>query len=206
MTISTQLRFINLADDGGMSNIVFFQKNYAAIDDHFIAWRVVHRCGYRNYCPITYSKGIDINMIDWNGNHCERKVASPGNIFHIEPHRYGKHLITTRHARNSGEVGVQNRLSQGAVHVNMYRSACLLAQQKNVIPEQWAKFNLQHRLYVAVIPNIRQGETFPTLFLSANVAEFSLQGIVSADIVMSGGGQGKNTVPLDFEMTKVVTQ
>lgn len=204
MTASAQLRFVNLSDDGGESNIVFFQKNAASIHGGGIAWRVVRCCGYRNYCPISYSWDTYINMVDWNANHSERQAACQGNVFHIAPQRYGKRLSVVPHDGYPTEIWVQNRLSRGAVHVNLYRSGCLVAQQRNVIPEQWARFDLPHRLYVAVMPGVRQGEAIPPQFLSAPVTEFCLYGIVSADIIMLGGGRSEDAVALRFEMTNVV--
>jgi hypothetical protein len=147
---------------------------------------------------------MDINMVDWHANHSERQAAYQGNVFHIVPHRYGKRLTAMPHDGHPTEIWVENRLNRGAVHVNLYRSGCLVAQQRNVIPQQWAKFDLLHRIYVAVMPGVRQGEAIPPEFLSAHVMEFCLYGIVSADIVMLGGGQGENAAALSFKMTNVV--
>ncbi len=204
MAAFTQLRFVNLSNDEGISNVVFFQKNTAAIHGNSIAWRVVRHCGHRNYCPIPYSWDTDINMVDWNANHSERLAAYQGNVFHITPQRYGKRLSVMPTEGYPTQIWVQNRLSQGAVHVNLYRSGCLVAQQRNVIPEQWVKFDLSHWLYVAAMPDVKQGDIIPSLFLSTPVTEFCLYGIVSADIIMLGGGQGESGVALRFEMMNVV--
>lgn len=204
MAGSALLRFVNLSDDGGSSNIVFFQKNGAAIRDFSIAWRVVRRCGYRNYCPIPYSWDTDINMVDWNDNHSKRQKAGQGDVFHITPQRHGKRLSAVEKNGHPTQVWVQNCLSLGALHVNLYRSGHLVAQQRNVIPEQWAKFELSHWLYVAVIPGIQQGAAIPMEYLSAPATEFCLHGIASADIVMHGGGQGRDATALRFEMANVL--
>ncbi len=204
MAAFVQLRFVNLSDDEGMSNVVFFQKNTTAIHDNRVAWRVVRHCEHHDYCSIPYSLDTDINMVDWNANHSERLAAYQGNVFHIAPQGYGKYLSAMPLEGCPTQIWVQNHLSQGAVHVNLYRSGCLVAQQRNVIPEQWAKFDLLHWLYVAVMPDVKQGEIIPSRFLSTSVAEFCLYDIVSADIIMLGGGCGKDAVALHFEITNVV--
>lgn len=205
MTSSAQLRFVNLSDDGGMSNVVFFQKNSAASRGGIIAWWVARHCGYRNYCCIPYSWDTTINTVDWHANHSECQAAYQGNVFHIVQHRYGKRLTTEAQKGHPTEIWVQNRLDRGAMRVNLYRSGCLVAQQPNVIPQQWAKFDMQHRLYVAVMPDVKQGAAIlPAQLLSAPAMEFCLYGIVSADIVMLGGGQGQDAAPLSFKMMNVV--
>lgn len=204
MTSSVQLRFVNLSEDYGVSNIVFFQKNDASNHNRSIAWRVVHRCGYSNYCEIPYAWDTDINMVDWNANHSERQAAYQSNIFHVTPQRHGKRLSAMPDSDHPTEIWVKNCLKRGAVHINLYRSGYLVAQQNNVIPEQWAKFYLPHQLCVAVMPDIKHGDTIPSQYLCSPVAEFCLLGIVSADIIMLGGGQGKDALALSFKMTNIV--
>lgn len=202
-TDAVQLRFVNLSADGGTSNIVFFQKNQAAGHDAAVAWRVVRRCGYGNYCPIPYGWMTEINMVDWNANHSARQMASPGDVFHIVPQRYGKSLMAMANDGYPTEIAVQNRLSRGAPDVDLYRAGCTVARQRNLIPGSWAKFNLPHRLYVADMPEVKQGQSIPSRFLVAPATEFCLYGVAAADIVMLGG---EGSIGLRFEMMNVVAR
>lgn len=204
MTSSAQLRFVNLSDDGGTSTVVFFQKNSAAFRGGIVAWRVARHCGYRNYYDIPYSWDTAINTVDWHANHSECQAAYQGDVFHIDKHRYGKRLTAKAQKAYPTEIWVQNSLDRGAMCVNLYRSGCLVAQQANVIPQQWAKFDIQHRIYAAVMPDVKQGDVIPERLLSTPATEFCLYGIVSADIVMLGGGQGQDAAPLRFKMANVV--
>ncbi|MGZ5076580.1 MAG: hypothetical protein ACXV9R_08150 [Methylobacter sp.] len=189
-----------------MSNVVFFQKN-SIVSSHgsVIAWRVARHCGYRNYCYIPYSWDTTINMVDWHANHSERQTAAQGDIFHIDRHRYGKRLSIMAQKGHPTEIEVQNCLSKGAMHVNLYRSGGLVARHPNVIPQQRVKFDIQHRLYVAVMPEVKQGTAIPEQLLSTPALEIYLHGIVSADIVMQGGGPGNDAKALNFKMANVVS-
>jgi hypothetical protein len=204
MNGNLQLRFVNLSGDGGVSNVVFFQKNGANATGSIIAWRVARNCGYRNYCCLPYNWETEIDMVDWNGNHCPRQAAAGDGVFHIVRKRYGKKLEAVRTEGHPTQVWVQNRLDTGAPHITLYRSGCVVARHENLIPGQWAKFDVEHWLHVVVMPCVKQGDDIAAHLGSASIAKFFLQGIASADIVMVGGGRGRDAQALRFMMTNVV--
>ena len=187
MTKKTLLRFVNTSQDMGRSNIVFFQKNGADKAGKCIAWQVVRECGYGNSFPITYTWITEVNMVDWNCNYSPRQLAAAGSTFNIIPKLGGKSLSAIQSKNNFGAIEVQNCLAKGALHVNIYRSGFLVAQRKNVIPGQLIKFDLAHRLCIAMIPDIKEGDVIPENILPKQPAEFSLLGIERADICMTGG-------------------
>lgn len=203
MSTSLQLSFINQSNDRGMSNIVFFQKNEAEKDDNWIAWRIAKNCGYKNFLPLVYEWDIEINLVDWNGNHSPRQKAYWGTSFQIIPQPFGKTLSAIGCSNNPTEISVENRLTKGAMHINLYRSGYLVAQRKNLTPGQLTKFRLANRLYIASLPGINEGNIISKDRMLSHPTEFFLTGIASADILMLGGEVGDAATAQHFELTKV---
>jgi hypothetical protein len=66
-------------------------------------------------------------------------------------------------------------------------------------------YQLQPSLFIGVASNVTQGAVVDAAVASALNTELSLKGIRSADIVMTGGGEGSPAQPFQFRLENVVT-
>ena len=71
-------------------------------------------------------------------------------------------------------------------------------------PGQQAVFEFKPSIWIGTASQVTQGEVLHPSVLSEVSTELSLQGIASADIVMTGGGPGENAPPFAFSMQNIV--
>jgi hypothetical protein len=55
-----------------------------------------------------------------------------------------------------------------------------------------------------VASHVQQGDAMSSAIISAINTEINLQGIASADIVMTGGGSGAEAMPFEFKLENIV--
>lgn len=60
-------------------------------------------------------------------------------------------------------------------------------------------------LWIGAVPHIAHGPVMNSAILSTINTELNLQGIASADIVMTGGGRGGDAMPFDYYLDNIVT-
>lgn len=69
---------------------------------------------------------------------------------------------------------------------------------------QPAVFEFKPTIWIGVASQIIQGEVMNSAIISNLNTELSLLGIASADIVMTGGGPGRNPTPFSFKLENIV--
>ena len=80
----------------------------------------------------------------------------------------------------------------------------MLALQQGLNPGQTAAFVFSSSIFVGVAPDIEEGQQLNSEVLSQINTEISLEGISSADIVLTGGGDGSGSQPYRFTLENVV--
>ena len=203
--MNIKLNFVDFSNDPSNSDIVIIQKNQApGFDTLAVAWRVIRNCGRGNHHPFQFPLSLEVNAEDQWGNHNPRLKAAPGALFAMKLNPSGHELVTAGTAGNPEEVQVRNDLERGAVTVNLYRDGRLVATKDDVAPGQLAAFKLKPIIYIGVASQVEEGANLNSAVISAINTEISLEGIIQADIVMTGGGAGPDAKPFEFRLENTV--
>jgi hypothetical protein len=199
------LNLVNASADCNNSSIVLFQKNVVpSIQELAVAWLVIENLGIGWNHPFTYDYGLQVSAHDSWGNSIRPKDSDNGALWKVVHDCSGDQLQLAGAATVPTEVQILNGLTRGAISANVYRSGTLLATKTGVAPGQFAAFRFNPVLYVGVVSQVEQGKVLDSAILSSINTSLSLSGLASADIVMTGGGPGKNSAPFTFTLQNKV--
>lgn len=200
-----QLNFINNSNDANNSQIVIFQKNMATnFDEIAVAWRVIQWCGQGDNHPFTFPMEMKVAASDSYGNYTPQETAQNGQLFSMSLTTSGDRLVQTGPGTSSTEVQVLNALPRGAINANIYKNGALLAAKTSIAPQQKAVFQFKPTIWIGVASQVVQGQVMNSAIVSSVNTELSLLGISSANIVMTGGGPGRDSSPFTFRLENVV--
>lgn len=200
-----QLNFINKSNDTNNSEVVIFQKNVATnFDELAVAWQVIKYCGPGDNHPFTFPMGMQVGASDSYGNYTPQLDGQHGQLFQTEPTNSGCGLVPADACAGSKEVQVLNALPKGAINASCYKDGKLLAIKTSIAPQQKAVFEFKPTIWIGAASQIVQGQVMDSAIISNINTELSLQGIASADIVMTGGGPGANAAPFAFHLENIV--
>jgi hypothetical protein len=204
--MAIKLNFINLSNDQNNSQVVIFGKNLATdFSELAIAWMVIQNCGQGDNHPFTYPMLNQISASDSWGNYMPRYDAAPGQCFEVVADNSGDVLrLSPDRASSPRSIELLNALPKGACNGLIYKSGRLYALKTNIAPGQRAAFEFRPTIWIGAVSQVTQGELINSAILSQVNTEISLLGIASADIVMTGGGPGRNATPFQFSLQNVV--
>ena len=184
----TNLVYRNQSNDVNNSSIVIFQKNVAVnLGEMAVAWIVIENCAIGNHHPFTYTYDLEISAADSYGNFTPQIAADNGNRYQMYLSSSGNSLGLEGKGTSVSEVQLINNLPQGAITANIYWSGKLLATKTAIAPQQLAAFEFKPIIFVGVVSQVVEGKEMDSAILSSTNAQFSLLGIQSADLVLSGG-------------------
>ena len=200
-----KLNFINKSADVNNSSVVIFQQNVAEdFGEIAIAWIVIQNCGRLDNHPFTYPMQFDVCASDSYGNYTPQLVASKGEAFEMIKDSSGDILrMSSTPAASTNEVEIRNNLASGAINANCYRDGKLFAAKTGLAPGQKAVFEFQPKIGIGVVSQIEEGDVMSSAIISQINTEINLFGIKSADIVMTGGGTGKESEPFNFTLENI---
>ena len=200
-----KLTFRNLSNDTNNSTILIFQQNVAeSFGELAVAWRVIRNCGRLDSHEFKFPLQFKVAARDSWGNTTPLLTAYDGQAFDMTLDNSGDVLALSRDGSTSpAEVEIRNKLKQGAISACIYKDGRLLATKTNMAPGQKAVFQFQPRIYIGVASQIEEGQVINSAIISQANTEINLFGITSADIVMTGGGPGPNSQPLEFNLDNV---
>ncbi|PRP90776.1 hypothetical protein ENSA5_62100 [Enhygromyxa salina] len=200
-----QLNFINNSNDANNSEIVIFQKNVATnFDELAVAWKVIRYCGQGDNHPFTFPMEMTVAASDSYGNYTPQLPAQNGQLFSMSLTTSGDRLVASGSGTSSTEVQVLNALPKGAINANIYKDGNLLATKTSVAPQQKALFQFKPTIWIGVASQVVEGKVMNSAIISSVNTELSLLGIASADIVLTGGGPGRDSSPFQFNLENVV--
>ncbi|HWU87451.1 MAG TPA: hypothetical protein VN253_09255 [Kofleriaceae bacterium] len=203
-TDSIDLRLVNQSADCNNSSVLIFQKNVATnFDELAIAWQVIEHLGAGWIHPFQYELELQVGAGDSWGNYVPRQNSPDGQLWTVSMDCSGNQLQKTGPASSPSEVQVLNGLEQGAITACMYRSGKLLATKTGVAPGQKAVFVFKPTIWIGVVSQVEQGQVLDSAIMSNVNTQLNLTGISSADIVMTGGGPGRNSRPFSFTLQNV---
>jgi hypothetical protein len=200
-----KLNFINQSSDDNNSEIVIFQKNVATnLGGPAVAWHVIQNCGRGDNHPFVYPISLEVDASDAYGNYTPLLPAFDGQRFAMTQTQSGHQLSLAGTGTGPQEVQVENRLEQGAITAMVYKDGHLAATSAHLAPGQVASFQFKPTIWIGVVSQVRQGQFMDEAIVSGINTEISLFGVVSADIVMAGGGSGPDAQPFEFHLENVV--
>jgi hypothetical protein len=204
--MDVRLKFINRSASGKDSEIVLLQKNVATgVKELATAWKVIRYCGYGWCHPIVYPPNFEVASSDDYGNYSPRIPVVYGQMLAVTPTASGRRLAVSGKSTSPLEVQVFNGLSRGAVNVNIFKGSGILSRKTALAPQQKAAFRFAPVLWIGAASNVVEGEAINSATMSAVNTQLPLFGIVSADIVMSGGGPDPDATAYAFTLENVVT-
>jgi hypothetical protein len=199
--MNINLNFINKSNDVNQSKVVVFQKQVNPdYNEAAIAWKVIEFCGQGDHHPFTYDETLEISAADSYGNFTPLKLAQPGQLFEVKETPSGHMLVYKGPGTNKSEVQVINTLAKGAINVNCYRSGKMLAQKLNIAPQEEAVFEFLPRVFIGVLSEVVESQVMNSAVVTRVNTELSLLGLKAADIVMRGGGVGRDAIEFTFDL------
>lgn len=203
--MTTQLNFINLSNDSNNSVFVIFQKNLAAAADDYlpVAWHVIENCGISDQHPFSFPKAMAIGATDSWGNHTPQMPAQYGAMYYVGRTSEGDRLSPCGPASSNREVQLLNGLSSGAIDGGIYKEGRLLALAHHIAPGRKAAFAFKHNIWIGVASQATEGQVLSANMVANANTELSLDGIASADLVLRGGGPGRNAMPFSFSLENI---
>ncbi len=203
--MDVQLNFINHSNDANNSQVVIFSKNVATgYNEVAVAWHVIQNCGAGANHPFVYPMATQVGAGDSWGNYTPKLDAQPGQAFAVSLTSSGDTLAPAGAATYPTEIQILNNLTQGAIKACIYKAGALFAIKTSVAPQQMAAFQFMPTLWIGAVSQVTQGQVMNSAIVEAVNTEFSLLGIASADIVMTGGGPGPSSQPFTFTLQNVV--
>ncbi len=203
--MDVKLRLIDNSQDSNNSDIVIFQKNYAASFDNLaVAWKVVKNLGKGNSHPFTYHAETTVSAGDSYGNYTYQMPASSGDLFHMIKDHTGDVLKYSGESDSSKDIQLANDLKSGAISANIFKDGRKLATKTMIAPGQKAVFQLKPVLFFSVASQVVEGESINSGIISKVSTEISLMGISSADVIVTGGGAGRESDSFKFHLDNIV--
>ncbi len=200
------LTLINHSSDANNSQVVIFQRNVATnFDEIAVAWKVIEFTGKGDSHRFEFPLANSAVAIDAaSGDTVKPVPVSNGTLLSAVDAHDGVALQPSGTATSAREIQVLNQRTRGSIDTQIYKDGRLLAIKSSVAPGQKAVFQFKPTIWVGVVTDVQAGEVLDSAILSQVNTELSLMGIVSADIVMTGGGPGPNTKPFSFTLQNVV--
>jgi|GEM_PF-358715 len=213
MTVAN-LNFINQSNDANNTQVVIFQSNgspasygqtsRATARETEVAWRVLN-CPPGNTHGFTFTSGLQLAASESFGNETPLQNAAPGQLFAMQPGPSGDVLQAAGRTNDPNTIGLVNKLQLGAIDAFLYRDGRRLAMEAGLAPGQSAFFVFDSTIKIVIIPGseMQEGELVDSAIASQAVAQFNLQGVASADIVLRGCGSGTDASPYRVTLENV---
>jgi hypothetical protein len=202
--MDVKLNFIDHSTGTTDSHVVIFARDAsAAAGSPAVAWKVIHsRPGETHH--FIFPLHCEVEVEYGAGQHTRRQQAEAGQRFTFTEVDGRPHLLESGAAATRKVVEIVNGLSQGAIDANVYRGGRLFATRRGIAPKHDAVFSIEPTLRVGAVQHVHEGSIMNLAVLTSVNTELSLLGIASADIVMTGGGPGRSSMPFQFNLQKLV--
>jgi len=200
--MDTKITFINKSFDRNNSHVVIYQKNVATgYGETSVAWKVIENCGYEWSHTFNVPTAFEVLAEDSFGNVSNQKKAINGQKWEVVKSDSGDILqLVSANAASSTEVEVKNSLSLGSIDTMIYKEGRMVCSKTGVSPGEKSVFEFQPYIYVGVNSRVEQGDALNSAILSDFNTKFCLAGIEEANLIMTGGGVGKDATPFKFDL------
>ncbi|PLR23924.1 hypothetical protein SGCZBJ_15215 [Caulobacter zeae] len=194
-----KLNFVNRSNDAGNVHVlVFGQPPSPELDGIGQAWRVIDNCGPGWSHPFTWPVAVTLGVVDPNGNVSPQLDIADGQVAEVVAAPSGTLLRIAGQQGPSRAIALMNQLPQGFVAATVFRDGQPYART-SLAPHTTVTLAFKPTIWIGAAARTEAsgGEAVSTL------TEISLMGVASADIVMTGGGQGADARPFVFTLANV---
>jgi hypothetical protein len=80
----------------------------------------------------------------------------------------------------------------------------MIAMKTDIAPQQKAIFQFKPTIWIGVVPQVQTGDLMNQAIISQINTELSLLGVISADLIMTGGGSGTTARPYQFKLADII--
>ena len=196
------ITLINEASVDETPDIVLYQKNIGPNQvTNTIAWRVVEHLATGNQHSFEIDTDYQLGAVGTDGKQIAPVDAKPGQIWNVEKTASGEQLVLNEDPPSGAKYyTIQNLNSKGSIIGEIYNNGLLIAKTNILDPEQNGTFEFDGNYSIGAIEVIKEGEVLNAAALSETQRIFNFTGIVTANIIMTGGGIGPNAMPYKFTM------
>ncbi|MGD8561337.1 MAG: hypothetical protein PVG03_02330 [Desulfarculaceae bacterium] len=183
--------------------VVLFQLNSASADnDSAVAWKVVKSIKQGTH-PFTFISSMQAGFSDTYGYTTRRIDVTTGQVFSFVRDETGDNIINTGTTSSPARFEMSNSLETGSVDANIYKDDKLLATESQMSPGQAEAFLFNPVIWIATGSSVQEGQTVSLDSLN-NITGIPLNGIASADIVITGNGAGPYPDTFEFTLDNIV--
>ncbi len=195
------LNFINQSNDTGNARIVIYTRNaLGGIDEIPVAWKVIDACPPGGSVRFVYPQAVAIGANDEAGHQTPPQPAQPGELFAMQQTGAGWQLVPAGPASKPDRIEVLHRQGDSPIGASIYKDGRLLATRQTIMPRNTAVFSFAPVLWIGAAAQVQEGRIIHPAAQAGITTRLSLQGIASADIVMTGGGPGAGAPPFQFTL------
>jgi hypothetical protein len=199
-----KLNFINKSLDSNPPNVIFFQDEKSRQPNEVVAWKVINDCETNGNHEFHYPMNLQLASSDSWGNFTPQMTAYDGQAYEMTKDSSGDVMqLSSSPSSHHEEIEVRNNLSTGSVSANIYKDGKLLLVEPHIPPGQKAVFNVKPKLRVGIVPNVNEGDKIESATINQVNTEIDLFGVVSADLVLTGGGSGKSSSNYTFKLENI---
>ena len=200
------LNFNNFSNDQENLSIGMFYKNQAWADkETAIVWKVITGCAKGQTQQFEIPPHFQVSASDATARHLRRLTAKEGDAFEVVKSLRGTDIkLSKDQSAVPSTIEVRNGLPLGEVTASIYKDGRLLDVSAPMHPSYKAVFQFDAYVYFFAAKNLVEGQTINLATLDKSLTEIDLFGVASADIVMTGGGIGPMSTPLDFHLANIL--
>lgn len=205
MIYDIKLNFINKSTDTNKHNIVIFNKNeIKGFEGSAVAWKVINDFGTLDTHSFVYPAELQVSVSDFLGKSTPRIFAGAPQVYEMVRSTSGNILqVSPNRAEKLDQFEVKNNLGPGPIDVNCYKDGKLLLKKKGLQAGQKEIFSLRQLIYIAVIPQIKEGDVMSPAVVSQIKSTINLFALKSADIVMSDGSDWDKPSNFRFSLENI---
>ncbi|MGD8564107.1 MAG: hypothetical protein PVG03_16310 [Desulfarculaceae bacterium] len=182
------LNLVNNTNYTGNLELVLFQTNSASADNSSaVAWKVVNSLGMGWNHPFNYTSSMQARFTDSYGNGTPKVDAEPGQVFSLVRDVAGDNITYAGAASNPAWLEMRNDLKTSAIDADIYKDGKLLASEEQIYPGQTEPFLFNPVIWIGVGTWVLEGQTV-ALYTLRDITSIPVNGIASADIVITGNG------------------
>lgn len=202
--MDAKLIFQNESNDPATSKVVLLQKNISKnAQTTPVAWKVFQNVGIGDRHPFSFSTELSLGVADQYGTQLTAPISIKyGSRYAVIEGAAGIELVYNGLSAEKESVELINSLER-IVNAEIYVQGQLLAIKPSILRTKVTTFRFDQTIWIGTVPRAYQGEVLKDSVLAQIHTKFDLTGIKSAEILMIGGGKGKNAQPFAFELRNV---
>ncbi len=178
------LNVIDQTDDVDGVAVVLYRPNLLGSVEQDVAWTILELQGPGDSQQLTLG-ALSVGATDSFGDQTAQLSANPGSSFQVVDDSSGTTLVATA-SSGTEQISISSGLGQGVLDAEVYENGKLLSVATGVMPGNTAVFRYASSIWIGSASQFVQGEIMQGE--PSDATELDLEGVASADLVVTGGG------------------